>query len=447
MFLLSRTPTLHAALCLASAVVTSPGQDGVPDLVELEVGPVAHGGHCVARLDGRVVFVRHALPGERVLARLTDASSQARFWRADAVEVLGPASADRVAARCPVSGPGGCGGCDWQHVSTAGQRALKAQVVAEQLRRLAGVDVDRLGGVEVEPVPGDHDGLGWRTRVRLAVGPDGRAGLRAHRSHRVLPLDDCPLAAPTLDLPAVLAGSWPPGSEVVVTGAGGDPRPPSVDLVSGARPGGARRVEQVEHVSGPARREERAGGRTWRVSSLGFWQVHPGAPDVLVEAVRTALQPAPGDRLLDLYSGVGLFAGSLAPALGPGGSVVAVEADAGAVRDARRALHDLPQVRLVTADVARWLADDAQPVDLVVLDPPRRGAGAAVCEQVAARRPRAIAYVACDPAGLARDVAVLARHGYGLRRLRGFDLFPLTHHVECVATLQPLAAGDADMVG
>jgi tRNA/tmRNA/rRNA uracil-C5-methylase (TrmA/RlmC/RlmD family) len=446
-FLLSRTPTLHAALCLASAVVSRPGEDGVDELVELEVGAVAHGGHCVARLDGRVVFVRHALPGERVRARLTDASSHARFWRADAVEVVGSPSVDRVTARCPVSGPGGCGGCDWQHVSTAGQRALKAQVVAEQLRRLAAVDLDVLGGLRVEPVPGDEDGLGWRTRVRLAVGPGGRAGLRAHRSHRVLALVDCPLAAPALDLPAVLAGSWPPGSEVLVTGGGGDPRPPSVDLVRGASPGRARRVEQVEHVSGPSRREERAGGRTWPVSGLGFWQVHPAAADTLVAAVRAALQPGPGERLLDLYSGVGLFAGSLAPALAPGGSVVAVEADARAVRQARRALHDLPQVRLVTADVARWLAAQAEPVDLVVLDPPRRGAGVAVCEQVAARRPRTIAYVACDPAGLARDIAALARHGYGLTRLRAFDLFPLTHHVECVATLQRLASGEAAVVG
>jgi tRNA/tmRNA/rRNA uracil-C5-methylase (TrmA/RlmC/RlmD family) len=424
--------------------MTSPAVDRPGEVVELGIGPVAHGGHCVARLHGRVVFVRHALPGEVVLARLTEVAAEARFWRADALEVLGPPSPLRVPPRCPVSGPGGCGGCDWQHVSAAGQRGLKALVVAEQLLRLAGVDVAALGGLQVEPVPGDVDGLGWRTRVRLAVGPDGRAGLRAHRSRRVVPLSGCPLAHPALDLPAVLARSWPPGSEVLVAGGGADQRPASVHLVTRI---GRRGPVRVEPVAGPRRRQEQAGGRGWRVDAAGFWQVHPGAADVLVAAVRTALQPAPGERLLDLYSGVGLFAGSLAPLLGPRGEAVAVEADPRAVKDARRNLHDLPQVRLVAADVARWLGHRQDPVDLVVLDPPRRGAGADVCARVAACRPRAIAYVACDPAGLARDVAVLARHDYRLVGLRVFDLFPCTHHVECVATLEPLGATSLGVVG
>jgi tRNA/tmRNA/rRNA uracil-C5-methylase (TrmA/RlmC/RlmD family) len=406
-----------------------------PELVELEVGPVAHGGHCVARLEGRVVFVRHALPGEQVLARLTEAAPTARFWRADAVEVL-RASPDRVPPPCPVARPGGCGGCDWQHATPVAQRRLKGQVVAEQLRRLAGIVLEP--APVAEAVPGDDEGLAWRTRMRLAVRADGRAGLRRHRSHDVVALEHCPLAHPALHLPDVLARRWPPRDEVLVTGGGAGGQPPTVALASSLDP-----------VAGPGRRTEYAGGRPWRVSAAGFWQVHPGAAEVLVDAVRQVLAPRPGERLLDLYSGVGLFGGCLVGDLGPHGEVVAVEGDARAVRDARRALHDVPQVRLVACDVTSALASDVVPAraDLVVLDPPRSGAGREVCAQVAARGPRAIAYVACDPAALARDVALLRGFGYGMTSLRVLDLFPMTHHVECVTGLHPLPDESADMVG
>lgn len=407
--------------------MSQPGQlRSVGDVVELSVDAVAHGGHCVARHDGRVVFVRHALPGERVLVRLTECSDDARFWRGEAIEVV-VASPDRVVPRCPVSGPGGCGGCDFQHVDLAAQRRLKATVVAEQLRRLAGIDMGP-DDIEVEAADPADDGLGWRTRMRLAVDAHGRAGLRAHRSHDVVALEDCPLAQPSLDLPAVLARRWP--VEVEVSVVGGDGREPTVQTVRGRR---------SDPVSGPARRREKAAGRTWQVSGAGFWQVHPRAADVLVAAVREALEPAAGDTLLDLYSGVGLFAGALADALGPSGSAVAVELDSAALRDARRNLHDLPGVRLVQARVDRFLRSDDAPaaVDIVVLDPPRSGAGREVCAAIAERGPRSVAYVACDPAALARDVATFDALGYELASLRAFDAFPMTHHVECVATLRP----------
>lgn len=397
--------------------------------LELDVGPVAHGGHCVARHEGRVVFVRHALPGERVRVDVTEDGDDARFWRADAVEVV-EASPHRVDPRCPAAGPGRCGGCDWQHADLGEQRRLKAAVIAEQLRRLAGLDI-QADDISVEPVPGDADGLGWRTRVRLAVGDDGHAGLRRHRSHEVVAVDDCPLAHPGLDLPGLLARDWPPGSEVLVTG--GDGRAPTVQLA----PAGAGAA--VQHLDGPTRRREGADGRTWWVSGSGFWQVHPGAADALVTAVREALHPRVGESVLDLYSGVGLFAGALAVDVGPGGHVVAVESAAQAVSDARRNVHDLSWVRLEHQRVDRYLRQrSAVPsVDLVVLDPARTGAGAGVCRAVAHRRPRRIAYVACDPAALARDLRTFAGLGYAMSGLRAFDMFPMTHHVECVATLRP----------
>jgi tRNA/tmRNA/rRNA uracil-C5-methylase (TrmA/RlmC/RlmD family) len=432
-------------------------------VVRVRIGPVAHGGHCVARHEGRVVFVRHALPGELVDVRLTEAQQGARFWRGDAVAVL-EASPDRVEPRCPVARPGGCGGCDWQHASTAAQRRLKAEVVREQLARLAGVEVP---GLVVEPVPGDTGGLGWRTRVRFAVDRSGRAGLRRHRSHEIVGIDACPIADPEVDAVGVPRLRWPGAAAVEVVaarGAAGDAAPEVERLVV---------VEPVEQAGGqipvprpavPAsvalRRAaglERVSGRTWvreqvdvdgvvrsfRVSGAGFWQVHAGAPQVLLDAVLAAASPAAGERALDLYSGVGLFAAGLAARVGPAGRVVAVETDPRAVADARRNLHDLPQVQLEEArvdDALERLAATGEVVDVVVLDPPRAGAGRAVVERLLGLAPRVVAYVACDPAALARDVAVAAGRGYRLAGLRAFDLFPMTHHVECVVTLVSTAA-------
>ncbi len=392
-----------------------------------------------------MVFVRHALPGERVLAALTEAGETASHWRADAVEVL-EASPDRVDPPCPWAGPGRCGGCDWQHAALPAQRLLKAAVVSEQLARLAGLDVS----VVVEPVPGDDAGLGWRTRVDWAVDATGRAGLRRHRSHEVVAVDTCRIATPDLDAIGVTAARWPGVAHVQAVASGAGDRAVVVTPRAGRRPRLPRLDAEVsvlvaagprvERVRGRTRVGESAAGRSWQVSAAGFWQVHPGSADTLVAAVLDAAKPQSGETALDLYSGVGLLAAALADRVGASGSVVAVEDDRRAAADARRCLHDLPQVRLVESHVDRALASVPGLVDLVVLDPPRSGAARRVVEQIAERRPRAIVYVACDPAALARDVATFGGLGYGLDGLRAFDLFPMTHHVECVAVLRPARA-------
>ena len=403
------------------------GRSLVGERYEVEAGPVGHGGFVVARHEGRVVFVRHALPGERVVVEVTEGDERSRFLRADAVEVLS-ASPDRVEAPCPFAGPGACGGCDFQHVALPAQRRLKADVVREQLSRLAGLDVP----VTVEPVPGDQDGLGWRTRVQYAVDPTGRVGLRAHRSHEVVPVDVCRIGHP--GLPAVTTApdveAYPPGTvgvEAIVSGAGEQLRLVTTD-------------DDRVFADGPTVLHEHAAGRSWQVTGSGFWQVHPGAADTLAGAVLQALEPQPGERAVDLYSGVGLFSAVLAEAVGVTGRVVAVESDATAVEDAAANLADLPQVEPLADRVDRALRRGSlgERADLVVLDPPRTGAKRAVVEGVVALAPRAVAYVACDPAALARDLATFADLGYALTSLRAFDLFPMTHHVECVALLQPV---------
>jgi tRNA/tmRNA/rRNA uracil-C5-methylase (TrmA/RlmC/RlmD family) len=409
-----------------TAPAAAPPRPG--DLLELVAGEAAHGGWCVARTEpgARVVFVRHALPGERVRARVTQAT--ARFARADAVEILEP-SPDRVTPPCPHARPGGCGGCDWQHASLPAQRALKAAVIRQQLRRIAGIDRD----VAVEPVDGDADGLGWRTRVRFAVRRDGTAGLRQHRSHTVVPVQHCPIGHDLVNGSGAARQRWPGARSVEVAVAPSTGAPGSGQVAVLADGALAR---------GPQFLEQHAAGRAWRTGAATFWQVHPGAAGTLAAAVAGALRPAPGDTVLDLYCGAGLFAGVLADAVGPDGTVIGIEADTGAVRDARHNLRPTPWARVHKGDVAAMLGRyGVSGATLAVVDPPRTGLDRAVTEILAAAGPagplQRIAYVSCDPATLARDLAIFGQHGWDLAGLRAFDLFPMTHHVECLAVLTP----------
>ncbi len=356
----------------------------------LEVKAAAHGGHFVAHWQGRVVFVRHTLPGETVSARVTSVTS--KIVRADAVDVL-IAAADRVPVPCRIAGPGGCGGCDFQHIRPARQRQLKASVLAEQLRRLAGVTWSG----QVEPVPGDQEGLGWRTRVRYQVRGE-RLGMFRHRSHDfvALPGAGCLLAVP--ELRETRAPGYGDGVLTLAVG------------------------EEDE-------RHETVGDRTYRLTGDSFWQVHPGAAPALVGAVVAGLSPEAGETGLDLYCGAGLFTGALAD-LGVG--MTGVDGSRRAVSLAR---ENVPEAQFRYGDVARAFPRLRSRYDLVVLDPPRTGAGTDVMKSVLSLAPRAIAYVACDPAALARDVRTALAGGYELAGVRAFDLFPMTQHLEAVAIL------------
>jgi tRNA/tmRNA/rRNA uracil-C5-methylase (TrmA/RlmC/RlmD family) len=428
---------------------------------EVEIGPVAHGGHCIARTDsGQVLFVRHALPGERVVARVTEGEEGARYLRADAVEILS-ASKDRVEAPCPFSGPGRCGGCDWQHAKPGAQRRMKGEVIAEQLRRLAGLTPEEAGwDGTVMPAEGDKVPAGqvpqWRTRVQYAVDPGtGRAGLRRHRSHEVEPIDHCMIAAEGVSELGVEKRDWSGMASIEAIAATGSqdrqviltPRPGArLPIVELDRPVSVMRVGEkdggVHRVHGRPFVRERADGRTYRVGNGGFWQVHPKAADTLVTAVMQGLLPRKGETALDLYCGVGLFAGALADRLGEKGAVLGIESGKRAVEDARHNLADFDRVRIEQGKVENVLPRTGiTEVDLVVLDPPRAGAGRKTVEHLSSLGPRRIAYVACDPAALARDLGYFRDGGYRVRTLRAFDLFPMTHHVECVAVLEPVAKG------
>ncbi|WP_375387822.1 class I SAM-dependent RNA methyltransferase [uncultured Amnibacterium sp.] len=390
--------------------------------VELDVLRIAHGGVAVAELDGRVVFVADTLPGERVLARITD-DRHDRFWRADTVRVLA-ASQDRVrhvwrAASVDRAPEHRAGGAEFGHIAPHRQRALKRTVLRDALRRTARMpdaEIDALD-IAVAAAPGEADGTRSRTRVRLHVDRDGRVGPFASRSRRVVPVQDLPLAVEPLE--ALLPGRAR-GRELELVAAG------SETFAAGPR-------EQRPAVV------ERVGDRTFRLEALGFWQVHPAAPVVLTAAVQQAIDPAlldPDADNLDLYGGVGLLAAALAGAQDV--RVTTVEADAAASAHAAHNLADLPRTRAVAARVDAFLAGGvARPGATVVLDPPRSGAGIDIVRAIAASGPAQVVYVACDPVALARDVAVFAEHGWGVDRLDAFDLFPNTHHLEAVARLTP----------
>jgi len=362
----------------------------VGDRFPIQVESIAHGGHAIGHHAGRTIFVRHAIPGERVEAVVTAVNR--KIVRADAVAVI-DASEDRVEPPCPWTGPGGCGGCDFQHVSLTRQRDLKREVLVSSLQRFAGLDDAAIGklGIRVEELPGHPDGCGWMTRVRWSRDDAGVVGLRRHRSHEVIPVDHCVLAEPSIDSPA--------------------------SVVS---PSTLRRVFD----------------RTWEIPASDFWQVHEGLPEALVGTVMEMAQPRAGEHWWDLYSGAGLFAAFIGTAVGLDGRVDAVEASPSAVSIARSALSDLPQVVVHEADTAAWISGaDHEAPDGVILDPPRAGVGEQLMATLTSAEIPRLVYVACDPVALARDLAVARAAGYRLTALKSFDAFPMTHHLETVALL------------
>ncbi|MBX7432812.1 class I SAM-dependent RNA methyltransferase [Mycobacterium sp. Y57] len=392
----------------------------------LTTGAPANGGSCVARYEGRVVFVRYALPGETVRVRLTGGTGQDRsYWNAEAIEVLEPA-ADRVAPLCPIAGPHGAGCCDLAFVDPAAARRLKGAVVANQLARLGGYRWRDEQEATAEPV-GQQGATGWRTRVRLAVAPDGRAGFhRYHSAELVHRLDCAQLPAPLI---ADVAGKrWPVGAHLhVVLDDDG------VRHVVSAGERGGRRTTVLE---GGYEAVQRVGERTWHIPVTAFWQAHRDAPALYSALVAEWAELRPGMTAWDLYGGAGVFAAALAAGVGDTGKVLTVDTSRGASRAARATLADLGYVSVLTDSVRRALAAQRGRADVAVLDPPRTGAGREVIDLLSAAEVPRIIHIGCEAASFARDVGLYRERGYQVEKLRVFDSFPLTHHVECVAVLR-----------
>jgi len=360
----------------------------------------ANGGSCVARHEGRVIFVRYALPGERVRVRIT--GDRGSYWHAEAFEILEP-SPDRVDSLCPIAGVDGSGCCDLAFADPRAARKIKGQVVANQLERLG----DFAWQGAAQPVD-DGAALGWRTRVRLDVGSDRRAGFhRYHSTELVTDLRCGQLPAGMLD--GLDGPRWQTGEHVHVVLDDDGAR----HVVATSRQ--PRRTRVIEGANDTV---QRVGQRAWQVPVTGFWQAHRAAAPAYSALVAEWTRDSGATTAWDLYGGAGVFAAALADVVGAGGRVLTVDTSRAASRSARAALADLPQVEVITESVRRALQAQQGGADVAVLDPPRSGAGREVVELLAA-------------AGVPRVIHV----GCGVEALRVFDSFPLTHHVECIALL------------
>lgn len=418
------------------------------EIVDLDLTAMAHGGSALGRTTpprtrdedghqkakGQVIFVPYAIPGERVRVEITE--DHTRWARARLLDVLEP-SPQRVEPPCPYFGPGKCGGCHFQHIAYEAQAEFKQQVIVDQLKRIG-----HLQDANVLDIIGAAEPWGYRNHVQFRQDAGGRLGFLEADSHQVVPVDDCLLLDPLLgDLWAALDMKWPQLSRL--------------SLRCGSATGDMLAIFELDHyqdfdidvdfpvscvlqladgevvvLMGSPYFVEHVAGRDYRVSAGSFFQVNTGGAEALVALVRDALAPAGGETLLDLYCGVGLFGLSLADQVG---RVIGVEADPSAAADFRFNAGELEHVALIEATAEAALSQVDDPVDLLVLDPPRSGAGKGVMAEIARLAPGRIAYVSCDPATLARDARYLVGANYDLLEVQPVDLFPQTYHVESVS--------------
>ena len=464
-------------------------------VLTLTVGTMSHGGHCVARHEGRVVFVRHAVPGETVRAVVTDGDPSARFWRADVIDVLEASDhrrrhpwkqADALRAydhdQLPV------GGADYGHITDIHQRRLKSHVFRDTMQRIGGIDISGLdltgfgpdGELPVQQLPGaDGSGMHWRTRVSFGVA-GGSLAMKPNRSNDLIALRAMPLAveavgasgifswdftgAVTVD--AVAPGGEPPLTLIVRTDpASGDQQRRALaerlDQYAEFAPGVGSIILAVPEQASRRRRYSQLrptmvdyqvltgermiteplpaavdGRSSVQLPPEGFWQIHRSAARTLVEQVDQFAGLGPGGTAVDLYAGAGLFTAWAASRVGESGQVLSVEAAEGTSAAAQRLFRGLPSVEVVNAS-AETVAARLESADVVVLDPPRAGAAKTVLEGLSASQPQRIVYVSCDPASFARDARVLAELGWQIRDLALLDMYPNTHHMESVALFEP----------
>ena len=386
--------------------------------LRVKVEKVAHGGVFVARHEGRVIFVSGAIDGELVDVEVV--ADQGKFMRAEVVDVI-EASEHRRKHFWPAA-THGAGGAEFGHIDLGYQRELKTQVLREALSRMAGIESDVM--VQGCSLDEETNGLHYRTRVQLNVDETGTAGPFKPRTNEAVFTKTLPLAVTEIEELGLQLKNWNGVKRISIAASSTGDLQWMVD----------------DKVNGSERLIERVAGRTFRLSSGAFWQVHRQAPEILTNAVFESAELLgfdPSKPNLDLYAGAGLFSATMSVRY-PGADFTAVENSKQAVSDGSKSARDLTKLKFIKSDVLQYLRTQSSTpghFDTVVLDPPRSGAAGKVIDQLVKLHARNLIYVACDPVALARDLKSLSAAGYQLRGLKSFDIFPHTHHFEAVASL------------
>lgn len=407
---------------------------------ELELTAMAHGGSAIGRHEGRAIFVPYALPGERITARIVQ--DKGRFAYAEGLTLLEPAES-RIYPRCPHFGPKRCGGCHWQHIDYAAQLGFKRQIVIDQLTRIGKIEAPL-----VHPTLASPQEWEYRSHITLHISPDGRLGFVGTDDQTILPIDECHIMRPelldlfesfqidletnpNLDRVRFQVGSDPEDRLIALSTR--DNELPFIELEVPASVSFLSADEFPEALIGVGYVHYSVHQKDFRVTAGSFFQVNLPQAAALVELALTRLDLKGHERVLDLYSGVGLFTAFLAERAA---LVTAVESFEPAVEDADHNLTPYDNVDLVEGSVEEVLESLDERFDAAIVDPPRSGMEGAALDGLVACDPSRIVYVSCDPATLARDAKRLSGHGYTLIEVQPVDMFPQTYHIESVALFQ-----------
>ena len=382
----------------------------IGDIITLNVGNIANGGHFIGRHNDQIVFVRHSLTGERANVKITAVNSKFAFG--DAIEII-KKSKDRVTAPCKYAHPEGCGGCDFQHIDPIAQLNLKKIVIQDQFKRIAKIEINP------EIISEDSlKGLNWRTRLNLAISENKKLGLHAHKSNKIIEIDECLIAVEGINKSEIFNKKWENEDNIKISYS-------SHNDMSISQLG--------KDISGSDKLNEVVDDNKYYISPKSFWQSHKNAPEFILEQVLKFANIKEGERVCDLYGGVGLFTLPISKILGENGEVHLIEVNSVCIADATEMFADIKNIFIHHGTVEQKLGS-IKKINTIILDPPRNGVSKQVINQMIEKKPQTIIYVSCNPSTLARDTKILTDNNYTLTNIVGLDLFPMTHHVECVAS-------------
>ena len=386
----------------------------IGEILTLDIGNIANGGHFVARHDNQIIFVRHAISGETAKVKITAINS--RFAFGDAVEILKP-SKDRVPPPCQYAHPEGCGGCDFQHINYDVQSDLKKEVLKDQFKRITKIDISP-EIITVNP----SDGLHWRSRLNLAISENKKVGLRAHKSNSIIEINECLIALKEINKSDIFSANWDSEENLKISCS-------NTNQIN---------ISQFnKSIIGPEKLTENVDNNEYTISPKSFWQSHINAPGLLLQQVMKEANIQQDEIVCDLYGGVGLFTLPISKLIGKNGQVHLIEMNDTCIEDANNMFEHIDNVFIHHGTVEQKLGS-VKKIDTIILDPPRNGVSKQVMNQMIEKKPHTIIYVSCNPSTLARDSKVLLDNKYSLNNIVGLDLFPMTHHIESVAAFRKI---------